>query len=131
MIERFLLIALIGTIGLALAFIIGSANIIDYITNMSSTIMTGLLVAALLGKYWPRATWQGGIAALIGGSGTSISVMLNNELSEFWGNPVIPSLIVSLLAGVIISYLTPKKTISREEALKKLEEERTVFKDVM
>jgi len=35
------------------------------------------------------------------------------------------------LAGVIISYFTPKKTISREEALKKLEEERTVFRNVM
>ncbi|WP_174614656.1 sodium:solute symporter family protein [Virgibacillus ihumii] len=122
-------IALIVTIGLALLFILESTNIIGYITNMSSTIMTGLLVASILGKYWPRATWQGGIACLIAGSGTSLVVISSDSLSVFWGNPVIPSLVVSLLAGVVISYLTPRKSISKEEALAKLENERSVFEE--
>lgn len=121
-------IGLILTIGLALLFILGSTNIIGYITNMSSTIMSGLLVAALLGKFWSRATWQGGIASLIGGSSTSLVIISNDSFSSFWGNPVIPALIIALLTGVLISFLTPKKTISKEEALKKLKEERVVFK---
>lgn len=124
-------IGLVITIGLSLLFTLGSTNIIDYIANMSSTIMSGLLVASLLGKYWNRATWQGGIASLIAGSGTSIIVMLNEEMSEFWGNPVMPSLVISLLAGILISYLTPKKTISKAEALKKLEDERSAFETVI
>ncbi|EQB37792.1 hypothetical protein M948_04315 [Virgibacillus sp. CM-4] len=123
-------IGLMITIGLALLFIIGTTNIISYITNMSSTIMTGLLVAALLGKYWRRATWQGGIASLIGGSGTSFTIISNENFIEFWGNPVIPSLIVSFLAGLIVSYCSPKKKITNDEALKKLEEEREIFNNV-
>ncbi|MBT2218038.1 sodium:solute symporter family protein [Virgibacillus dakarensis] len=121
-------IGLVTTIGLALLFILGSTNIIDYMTNMSSTIMTGLLVAALLGKFWSRATWQGGIASLIGGSGTSLVIITNESFSAFWGNPVIPALTIALVAGIIISCITPRKTISKEDALRKLKEERAVFR---
>ncbi|TFJ92098.1 sodium:solute symporter family protein [Lentibacillus salicampi] len=120
-------IGLLFSIGLSLLFIIGSTNIIEYIENMSSTIMSGLFVAAVTGKFWGRSTWQGGTAAVVSGSMTSFIVILNDSLMSFWGNPIIPSLVIAFLTCVIVSYLTPKRKLSHKDALKKLEEERRVF----
>lgn len=119
-------ISLVITILLALIFTLGATSIIGYITKMISTVMSGLFIAALLGKFWSRATWQGGIASLLGGSIVSFIILGNESLLSFWGNPIIPSLIGALAAGVVVSYITPKNNISKEEALKILAEERSV-----
>lgn len=56
---RFSRIALVATIGLALLFALTSDNVITYITRMISTILSGLFVCAMLGRFWPRYNWQG------------------------------------------------------------------------
>lgn len=86
--------------------------------------MSGLFVAAILGKFWPRATWQGGIAALAGGSITFFIILYTPNLLAFWGNPVLPALAGALVAGVVVSLITPKNMVSKEEALRILDEER-------
>lgn len=121
---RYSRVALIGVLGLALTGALLAETILEYIELMVSTIMAGLFVAALLGKFWSRATWQGGFAAMIGGSATAVVINTVEPWTEFWGNPVIPSLLVALLAGVLVSLVTPAKRISSAEALEKLAAER-------
>ncbi|WP_046468425.1 sodium:solute symporter family protein [Allosalinactinospora lopnorensis] len=123
-IVRYSRFALIAVLGVALAFALMATTIIEYITLMISTVLTGLLVAAVLGKFWPRATWQGGLAAMVGGSATALTVNGVESWTEFWGNPVIPSLAVALAAGVAVTLLTPPQRITREEALQRLAAER-------
>lgn len=101
-----------------------ATTIIAYIELMISTILTGVLVASLLGKFWSRATWQGGLACLIGGSATALAVHNVSAWNDFWGNPVIPSMLAAMAAGVVVSLLTPRRRISHEDALRLLAEER-------
>ncbi|WP_059104368.1 sodium:solute symporter family protein [Shouchella shacheensis] len=119
-------VALLVTLVLAFTFTLGTDNIIDYISNFVSTVMSGLFIAAVLGKFWSRATWQGGIASLVGGSITSFIILANESFSSFWGNPVLPSLFVALIAGVVVSLVTPKNMVTDEEALASLSNERSM-----
>ncbi|CNH20020.1 sodium:solute symporter family protein [Yersinia pekkanenii] len=117
-------IFLLGVISLALIFALTSNDIIGYITKMISMIMSGMCITVLLGKFWHRFNWQGCIAALLGGSLTSLTVILIPQWSNTLGNPVIPSLVVSLVAAVIVTLITPKNKLSREEVLKMITDER-------
>lgn len=117
-------VALVIVLLLAFLLALGATNIIDYISNFISTVMSGLFIAALLGKFWPRANWQGGFASIIAGSVTSFIILMNESLSSFWGNPIIPSLIIASAAGVVVSLITPASTVSKEEALEILTKER-------
>ena len=83
------------------------------------------LVAAVLGKFWPRVTWQGGIACMVGGSATALAITASAPWTEFWGNPVVPSLLAALLAGVAVSLLTPRRDVVEEEAMQRLSEDRS------
>lgn len=120
-------LALVAVLTLSLVFALLATTIIDYITMMISTVLTGLLVASLLGKFWPRATWQGGIAAMAGGSVVALVVNNVDSYTQFWGNAVIPSLLAALVAGVVVSLLTPRDRLSRQEALRVLAEERAAL----
>ncbi|MBM7839021.1 SSS family solute:Na+ symporter [Alkalihalobacillus xiaoxiensis] len=120
-------LALVFTLFIALVATLGATGILDYIQNFISTVMTGLFVAALLGKFWSRATWQGGIASILGGSGTAVFVLLNDSLISTFGNPVLPSLGAALVAGVIVSLITPRNQVTDEEALRILDKERSIM----
>lgn len=115
---------LLCVIALALVFALTSNDIIGYITKMISMIMSGMCVTVLLGKFWHRFNWQGCIAALLGGSMTSLSVILTPAWSAALGNPVVPALAVSLVAAVVVTLVTPKNKLSREEVLKMITDER-------
>ncbi len=122
-------IALVLTLIIAFVFTLGTNNIISYISNFVSTVMSGLFIASILGKYWPRATWQGGIGSIVGGSIVSFIILFNKDLQAFWGNPILPSMLGALIFGVVISFITPRNKVSREDALRKLENERAVAEE--
>lgn len=124
---RYSRIGLAAVMTTALVFAIMATSIIDYISLMISTLLTGLLVAAVLGKFWPRATWQGCLASLAAGSATALAVTFNADWTAYWGNPVIPSMAAALVAGVAVSLVTPRQTVTAEEALASLAEERAVL----
>ena len=109
---------------LAFAFTIFASDILGYISKMVSTLMSGICVAAFLGRFWNRATWQGAIAALIGGSGISFLVLGVPSFSEFWGNPIIPSVLGATVLAVAVSLMTPENTVSDDAALARINEER-------
>ncbi len=111
---------------LLIAFLMAATatNITNYISNMVSTTLSGLAVASIMGKYWKRATWQGGLAALLGGSICSILVSKSTTLISILGDPTIPALIGAFTACVVVSLLTPKNNLTEEETLALLEKQR-------
>ncbi|WP_394424970.1 sodium:solute symporter family protein [Vreelandella stevensii] len=121
---RFSRIALVATIGLALLFALTSDNVITYITRMISTILSGLFVCAMLGRFWPRYNWQGAIATLVSASLTSMAIIANGQWTAFWGNPSIPAVLAALAVGTVVTLLTPASRVSSAEALRILDQER-------
>lgn len=113
-------------LSILLAFLFGvlSEDILGYITKMISTVMSGIFVTAILGRFWKRATWQGALAAIISGSVISFAILSNSSLSKYFGNPIIPSLLGAAAVHIIVSYMTPVNTIPNEEAIKILSSER-------
>ncbi|WPU22741.1 sodium:solute symporter family protein [Cedecea neteri] len=121
MLSRWMLVLVIG---LALIFALTSNDIISYITKMISTLMSGLFVCSILGRFWLRFNWQGALAALAGGAGVSTAVLVHDRWLAYWGNPCIPSVLASLAAAVIVTLVTPASKMSREEALEVITRER-------
>lgn len=109
-------------IGTALLLASLSDDLIGYITGMISTIMAGMFVCGLLGRFWPRYNWQGALASLAGGALASLLVMWTAK--DYWGNPILPAVAVALAAGVLASLLTPAGMVAPQQALARLEMER-------
>lgn len=120
-------LALIVVIGFALLFALTSNDIIGYITKMISTVMSGMFVCGMLGKFWKRYNWQGALATLLGASVVSFVIMLNADYTAFWGNPVIPSCLFALVAGIAVSLVTPANNVTAEMAKTILDEERALM----
>lgn len=110
-------IFLVLVIALALLFALTSNDIISYITKMISMIMSGMFICTMLGRFWTRFNWQGAVAALAGGAGASVAVLVDSDWLAFWGNPCIPAVLTSLVASVVVTLLTPASSMSREQAL--------------
>ena len=120
-------LALVVVIGCALLFALTSNDIIGYITKMISTVMSGMFVCGMLGRFWKRYNWQGALATLAGASIASFAVMMSPDLTAFWGNPVIPSCLFALTAGVAVSLVTPANQVSPEMARAILDDERALM----
>ncbi|MBO1315184.1 sodium:solute symporter family protein [Klebsiella pneumoniae] len=117
-------IFLVLVIALALLFALTSNDIISYITKMISMIMSGMFICTMLGRFWTRFNWQGAVAALAGGAGASVAVLVDSDWLAFWGNPCIPAVLTSLVASVVVTLLTPASNMSREQALEMITRER-------
>lgn len=102
---------------LALLLALMSNDLIRYITGMIATLMSGMFVIALLGRFWLRLTWQGALAALMGALLTSAVILSHPSWLMFWGNPCLPALAVSLSLACIVSLLSKPSDVSREQAL--------------
>lgn len=117
-------ISVVAVVGLALLMALTSDDIITYITNMIATIMSGMFTCGVLGRFWPRFNWQGAIASLIGGSVASVAVLLTDGGTEYWGNPILPALTLAMITGIVTTLLTPKSSISPDQAREILDRER-------
>jgi SSS family solute:Na+ symporter len=108
--------SLVITIGIALLLALLSNDIIRYITNMIAVLMSGLCVCGLLGRLWPKYTWQGAIATLIAGMLGAITVTWHEPWYQYLGNSILPALGCALLAGIVVSLVTqhkkPKTTLA-------------------
>jgi SSS family solute:Na+ symporter len=119
--------AIFLSILLAFSFGVLAEDILGYITKMISTLMSGICAAAILGRFWKRATWQGAIAAVISGSVVSLAIFASASLSEYFGNPIIPSLAGASLAHIIVSLASPANEVSAADALEIINSERKVM----
>lgn len=124
---RYSRISLVITIVIAFGLVLFTDNIIEFIESFISTVLAGIFVASLLGKYWPRANWQGGLASMISGSTISIIIMNIGPLLDYFGDPIIPAIVGSLIFGVIVTLITPEGVRSKEESLQILNEERSLM----
>ncbi len=109
-----------GIIFVSLLFIWFANDVLGYIQTMISTLLSGVAVAGVFGRFWKRATWQGAIAAIVVASGVSFFISSNKDLNAFWGGPIIPALICASISLIIVSLITPKPKRSREEVLKEI-----------
>lgn len=135
---KFSRIGVAATIIIALTFTLMAKGVMTYILGMVDIIFSGMFACIILGKFWKRATWQGGFASLLSGSAVAITFMIQKVTAEangtaawtkFWGSAIIPAVSIALIAGILISLITPPGTVSDEEALKMLEEERRAMED--
>lgn len=110
-------IAVLLVSALALTLALLSDDLIRYITGMISTLMSGLFVCALLGRFWLRFSWQGALAAMLSAMLTSLVLLNQPDWLAYWGNPCLPAVTVALLAAVLVSLLTPAPLLSRQQAL--------------
>jgi SSS family solute:Na+ symporter len=93
-----------------------------YIRNVVGAIMPGTAIAMLLGVLWKRrVTWQGGVAAILGGTGFGVAFLsippFNAFIISFLGGPAIGSALVALVLGVCVSLSTKKLALSDEEKM--------------
>jgi len=75
---------------------------------------------------WQRLTPSGVLAALAVAPLVSLSIVLQPDWQAFWGNPVIPATLSSLLTAVWVSLLSKPVRISRPQALALLASQRVV-----
>ncbi|MGB9868058.1 MAG: sodium:solute symporter family protein [Bacillota bacterium] len=109
---------------IAFCFTLFAKSIIDLITKLAGTVFSGLVVTILLGRYWKRATWQGGVASIVCGSTTAFLVMGNPAWKAAWSQPAVPALIAAFIAHVAVSLLTPATSVPESQALEILKARR-------
>lgn len=111
-------VGLILTIGIALLLALMSNNIITYITQMIAVLMSGLCVVGLLGRLWPAYSWQGAMASLAVGMLTALGVSAYQPLMDTLGNSILPAILASALAGIVITLVTAKSNLSETHIMK-------------
>jgi SSS family solute:Na+ symporter len=121
---------MVGRLALAVIFVLSiilaltAGTIVDFVVSFLSVILSGLTVVILLGRFWKRATWQGAVTAIIIGSVVSLLVIYVPSQKEFWGKPIIPATLFSLIGEVIVSLMTPSDKRPFEEIAIEMGKER-------
>ena len=102
---------------LACAFVLSTAlalfagTIVEFVLKFLPITMSGLAVIILLGRYWPRATWQGALAALVTAPVVSLVVMfVPAHAGVLATTRSFPATLAGLIAQVVVSLLTPPRT---------------------
>ena len=96
-------------------------DIISYITKVIGALIPGIAVTMLLGRLMKRATWQGGLSALLSGTVCGFVYLFVKPFASLidlaMGGPAIPVTLLSAALGIAVSLATPKNNVSDEEAL--------------
>ena len=142
-------VALFLTTILALAMTLSAESILDYIKVMISLFIIGMSVMGIIGRLWRRYNAAGAMTTLLSATATAAFidlipkwakawrqpgldesvlpenlVSLATSISNYWGGSVIPVVLVSATAGIVVSLLTKADHTSQEEAIAILEKER-------
>lgn len=110
-----LVIMLVG----AFAMTVFATDVMGYISNVIGSFTPGMGVALLMGRFWKRSTWQGGVATMSAGIAFGVCFLLispfNAWITATFAGPALPVTILTLVVGVIVSLLTPASTHTEEE----------------
>jgi len=109
-------IALLAALAIAFVITIFVTDVIAYIQKVVGSFLPGVGVTMLMGRLWKRATWQGALATIGTGTLFGLVIVCVPPVADFvkasFGGPAIPATAISLVAGVFVSLLTPRKSIS-------------------
>ncbi len=99
-------ILLVGTAPLALILSgVGEGELVQFIVLLFTAIMaSAFFVPVVVGVYWRRLTREGAVAAMIAGV---VVVFGWRAFGSELIHPVVPGVLASLLAGAVVSRLTP------------------------
>lgn len=101
--------ALIAAFFLSTTLALYTGNIVTFVVKFLPLTMSGLGVAILLGRFWPRATSQGALMALI------VTPIVSLVAMQFWNNSILPATLAGAVALVIVSLATPPRRFSFSE----------------
>ena len=110
-----LVIMLVGAFGMT----IFANDIMSYINNVIGSFTPGMAVALLVGRFWKRATWHGGVATMASGIVFGVIYLVyqpfNAWITETFKGPALPVTIVTFIFCIVVSLLTPPSTHTEEE----------------
>jgi solute:Na+ symporter, SSS family len=95
-----------------------TGSIVGFVIKFLPLTLSGLGVIILFGRFWPRATWQGALAALVTTPAVSLAGI------KYWDNPTLPAVLAGALALVVVSLFTPAKRRSFVEVAESMTRER-------
>lgn len=104
-------LVLLAAFALCIAVGVHAGTIVGFVINFLPITMSGLAIVIVVGRFWPRATWQGALAALI------ITPVLSLAAKVYalyvpdtpWNNAVLLA-VPGFLALILVSLLTPPST---------------------
>ncbi|GHT66518.1 sodium:proline symporter [Spirochaetia bacterium] len=121
-------VSLVITLIIAFLATLFAQDIISYISNVVGSLIPSIAMMMILGKYWKRSTWQGGMACIFCGTAFGLLYLFappfQKLIAGIFTGPAIPVSIVALLAGIIGSLATKKVEVSEVEALRLVLESR-------
>lgn len=121
-------IALVTTLFIAFLITLLINDVIGYISTVVGGLLPGVAVAMLLGKFWKRANWQGGLACIGSGTILGLAILLIPAFKDWvnatMGGPAVPATIVSLVFGVVVSLITPADNTPEEVRLQNVMNDR-------
>ena len=95
---------------------------IAYFQKVVGSLLPGVGVTMLLGRFWRRSTWQGAYASVLSGTVFGLAVLMVPAFADWvkltFGGPAIPSTAVAFAAGIAVSLATPKSTASEDERIR-------------
>lgn len=121
-------IALVVTLAVAFFITLFVNDVISYISTVVGGLLPGVAVAMLMGRFWKRANWQGGLACI--GSGTVIGLLIlfvpavKAWVNATMGGPAVPATLVSLVFGIVVSLIFPADNTPEEVRLQNVMDDR-------
>lgn len=116
--------SMVGVFIAATTMALFAQNIVDFVVDTLSVVTSGLAITIIMGRFWNKSTWQGGLAALLVAAGVSLVVIFNPSFEEFWGRAIIPATLSGFITHVTVSLLTQGKRQAFEEIAGSLIKER-------
>ena len=115
-------IALVVTLAIAFLITLFVNDVITYIQKVVGSLLPGVAVCMFMGRFWKRATWQGGLACIFSGTVFGILYLLLPSVSGWvdanLGGAAVPATIITLIFGVIVSLVTPVDTTPEADRVK-------------
>ena len=86
-----------------------AGSIVPFVVGFLSLIFSGLAVIVILGRFWPRATWQGAIVALVSSFVVAAVILYWPGLKDKMGDPILWATLAGFIAHVVVSLSTPSQ----------------------
>lgn len=114
-------IAILITLGIAFFVTLTANDVMSYINNVLGSLMPGMVITMIIGRFWKRVTPAAGVASMA--TGTVFGILnlavkpFSDMLNSTFGGPVIP---VSILVAAVcfgVSMLTKRPNLTDDEIL--------------